>query len=345
MKGDFYMGNVKTANFINSIKGGCGKTTFSIFLSRYLSCTDTKKKEKLEKNDACLILDMDFQGTSMQFLFEANYESKGKVYLNNAIRELKEPSNYIQLNTMKDGISLPAIYADPNIETKLKYRVSAQSNYSPVIQYNVFRGGLAGFLKKLNECQYQHLIFDMPPNSDGFSDAAMDSVMNSQNGVFGKECKINLFFLMGYDLGHIGATISEVENVLKQKENRKFDNLMIVINDNIVRRKLSGEDVLVSRLKEFKDSGVFDNLTKSERKRIHFIVLAESGSYATWCMEGKGLNNAPVGKIGEIFSKIPATQYANIDDKEDSFKNFLDDKDETFLKELLLVEEREDDLE
>lgn len=330
------MGNVQTVNFINSIKGGCGKTTFSVFLSRYLSCTDVETGEKAESYEPCLILDMDFQGTSMQNLFQGNSESRGEIYLNHAIRDLKEPSNYIQPNFMGDGISLPAIYADPNIDTKIEYRALAQSNYSPVIQYNVFRGGLTKFLKKLNRYGYQHLIFDMPPNSDGFSDAAMDSVMNGQNGVFGRDCKINLFFLMGYDNGHTNATLSEIENVIKKKENRRFDNLIIVINDNIVQSHHSCSSILNLRLKTFKESKTFINLMESERERMHFIVLEKNEAYSAWCMDGKGLNNASGGEIEKILPKIPATQYANINDKENTFEKILD-KNGAFLKQLLLM--------
>ena len=46
-------------NVVQSVKGGCGKTTFSIMLSSFLGLN--KNREKM--GETCL-LDVDFQGTS-----------------------------------------------------------------------------------------------------------------------------------------------------------------------------------------------------------------------------------------------------------------------------------------
>ena len=53
-------------NVVNSVKGGCGKTTFSVYLAWKAANAATKKNT--------LLIDMDFQGTAMEFLFHA-YET------------------------------------------------------------------------------------------------------------------------------------------------------------------------------------------------------------------------------------------------------------------------------
>ncbi len=175
------MGESRTFNFINSIKGGCGKTTFSIFLARYL---DTVNREASDASGKSLLLDMDLQGTAMQYLFEGVNpdEEDDKVekhkYLNEAVRIGGEIRDYVVRNRITDDLVLDVVFADSKYSEKEKFRVSSKTGYSPTTQYNVFKGGLQRFLQKLKETEYKHLIFDMPPNSDGFSGAAFECVMN-----------------------------------------------------------------------------------------------------------------------------------------------------------------------
>ena len=55
---------MRVYNIVQSVKGGCGKTTFSIMLAGFLG----KKENRDECGKTCLV-DADFQGTSLIHLF------------------------------------------------------------------------------------------------------------------------------------------------------------------------------------------------------------------------------------------------------------------------------------
>lgn len=56
----------KIYNIIDSVKGGCGKTTFGIMLSLLLDKYRTKKKNNGETM-ACMV-DVDIQGSALLYL-------------------------------------------------------------------------------------------------------------------------------------------------------------------------------------------------------------------------------------------------------------------------------------
>ena len=304
------MGETRAFNFINSIKGGCGKTTFSIFLAKYLQTV----------NQDCLILDMDFQGTAMETLFmgEGKKSCCEYKYLNDAVREGKEIWEYIVRNYITKKIYIDTVFADSGVKAKEKLRISSKNGYSPVIQYNIFKGGLQKFLKKFNGGQYKHFILDMPPNADGFSRTALECVMEKNYGVRGEEDLVNLFFVSGIDLGQIEQTIEEVNALLTDKDNIYFDNFFIVLNDNIVRNdcKIGFFESIAEKLANDLTSG----LSEEERKKICFLQMSQNVQYSTYCIEGTGLNNIeavelmPQGRaISEYIPEIPFLKYANIE--------------------------------
>lgn len=327
IEGEFNMEEIRTFNFINSIKGGCGKTTFSLLLSDYLSSIGINKgkPEKRQKNsEKCLIFDMDLQGTAMQYLFKGNLqESEDIKYLNDAIRDCKSPNEYITINTLTDGTVINTIFSNPTITEKEKYRVSAQGSYSPVVKHNVFRDGLKEFLKKFEGLPQRHFIFDMPPNSDGFSDAAMECLLNRRHSIAKKEDRINLFYVLGLDNSQINPTIDEIKNLLERKDIKEFTNIYIIFNENIPLNFQISDDFDDKGEKEINLKNMCD-LKKNEmctklnclkeNNKIHFGVVGKKEIYANWCFRGKGLCswNSP----NELFSDTPINMYAEYIDKE-----------------------------
>lgn len=346
------MEEIRTFNFINSIKGGCGKTTFSLLLSDYLSSIGINKgkPEKRQKNsEKCLIFDMDLQGTAMQYLFKGNLqESEDIKYLNDAIRDCKSPNEYITINTLTDGTVINTIFSNPTITEKEKYRVSAQGSYSPVVKHNVFRDGLKEFLKKFEGLPQRHFIFDMPPNSDGFSDAAMECLLNRRHSIAKKEDRINLFYVLGLDNSQINPTIDEIKNLLERKDIKEFTNIYIIFNENM---PLNLQIIDYSSNKEKKENdlkGTCDskknnickqlNHLEKEKDKIHFGVVAKKQKYATWCIEGQGLCSWVSPK--DLFSNIPINMFAEYGDEGKNEFEFISkiDDDKKFRYSLFGVE-------
>lgn len=323
------MEKARTFNFINSIKGGCGKTTFSIFLAKYLRTV----------GQDCLILDMDFQGTAMEILFngEVKKDSCSYKYLNDAVREGKEVGAYIAGNHITKDICIDTVFADSGVKAKEKLRVSSKTGYSPVIQYNVFKGGLQKFLKKFKDTEYMHFILDMPPNADGFSRTALECVMENKYGVREKKDLVNLFFVSGIELGQVEQTIEEVNELLINKD-VYFDNLFIVLNDNIIRKEIK-KDIISGIIEKF-DRALPGKLMEGEYRKICFLQMCPNESYSTYCIEGTGLNNIEKTKllpnretINIYIPKVPFVNYATF---ETGFVLKPVDKNDLWLKEKML---------
>lgn len=269
-------------NFVNSIKGGCGKTTFSILLVNLLQGSENKKT---------LLIDMDLQGTAMQKLLLGNDKKEDNIrYLNEAIRECESLDKYIYTKDLWNGVELSVILADPNVEKKKKYRPTSTMNYNTVVQYQVFRGGFSECLNKLDDFNYANIIFDMPPNYDGYSNAAYECIRKKAD----ENDKVNLFYVTGLDNGQVSATMDEIVDVLNNQDNLRFDNLFIVFNDNVARdeddKKLDDirctlYDKAIDSLKLVKDTH------QSRRNKIHLIYLIQNKDFSTYCIKGKGLFN------------------------------------------------------
>lgn len=295
----------RTFNFVTSIKGGCGKTTFSVFLARYLEDACKESEKSTEKEEHCLIFDMDFQGTSMENLFWGIPKDMPKAhkYLNAAIRESREIDDFIVKNLISEDVVLDTIFADSDVKEKEKFRISSRTGYSPAVQYNVFKGGLIRFLNKfMAKKTYKHFIFDMPPNSDGYSSAAMECVMDSALEKKGemlnyykikkKQDVINLFYLTSFDAGQILQTINHIVDDLKNRD-FYFDNLFLVLNNNIIGSHNLGNEPLsniANVVENFKKTLNSLGLQQTEYERIFILCMYTIEKYAVYGTTGIGLN-------------------------------------------------------
>src|SRR5699024_4575171 len=146
----------KIYNIIDSVKGGCGKTTFSLMLSLLLD-DHYKEKRNNDELNVCLI-DMDIQGSALAYLlFGGNYfqdEKKWNTFkfLNDRIVAVgdswKETEKYMHRfrfwdktedgkkaekeEKIKDckGPGIDVIFSDPRPKIKKKYRSLSNQNYS-----------------------------------------------------------------------------------------------------------------------------------------------------------------------------------------------------------------------
>lgn len=298
----------KTYNFIKSVKGGCGKTAYSVFLANYIAQTGRDKK--------CLFIDMDWQGTAMQYLFRGNKDKAEKKYVNQAIEACKNIEDFIVKNEV-GGTSIYTMFADPSSSTKARYRPSVfENSYGIEKDLRLFGAGFKKLLTKLNEAEnYQYMIFDMPPNFDSYADMAMNCMLagKSEDSKLEIEARVNLFYIMGPDRGHFEATMEDIRYLYQEKNVRNFDNLFIVLNENSsidddMKKKLK------SRFGDCRTEIEKMNLAQDEIDRIHFITSAFNAEYFKYCVEGTPLIDNRTGK--KVLSSMPLTNYAEIRDEE-----------------------------
>lgn len=311
----------ETYNVINSVKGGCGKTTFSISLAWYLMKMQEKMDE--EQNKAPLLIDMDLQGTAMKTIFNPE-DVKNINYLNEAVNT-RDPvlNNYIIKNSIENNSHIDTIFSNPSVAAKSQYRETYKNNYSPVISYNVFRHGLYELLKEVDKL-YDDVIFDMPPNSDGFANSAIDCIFRkAQNKDFKDKIK-NMFLITTIDSGHITATINELKHLIQMEEHMEFDNIFIVVNYFISPNSEFSMSECISNFKKAINECEFREF---DYKKIHFIKMSSLPEWLKFSIDGLGIykNFSKVG-VGEtayssynaetLFGPSPAAEIYNIEDED-----------------------------
>lgn len=338
----------KIYNIIDSVKGGCGKTTFSLMLSLLLD-DHYKEKRNNDELNVCLI-DMDIQGSALAYLlFGGNYfqdEKKWNTFkfLNDRIVAVgdswKETEKYMHRfrfwdktedgkkaekeEKIKDckGPGIDVIFSDPRPKIKKKYRSLSNQNYSPEVLYSTYRMGLANMLSRLDEEKlylHEYVNFDMPPNSDAYSDSVYDVLLKKEYTIMKDGDVCNLFLLQTVDKGQIKATLDYFDELVSSENFQKINKIFFVFNDWLDFE--GGKDFFNEAVSTVKDNLKKCQLFKKIHDNIYFIGLNFNKEYYRLCTQNDGIRNLempknmlyPIKYITNIESdeiKIPAIRHA-----------------------------------
>ncbi|MFQ9514594.1 MAG: hypothetical protein ACLRZ9_02080 [Eubacterium sp.] len=326
------MGETKeyiTYNVIDSIKGGCGKTTLAIILTEYL-----ERYSAGVCGHACL-LDMDFLGTGLVNLFVgAGGKEKlgdGCIYVTEKIRGYHaDNKRYIIPMTIGNRDNQKILYvgfSDPDYRTKGEYRTSSKSNYSQALQYGTFRAGIKNVLE-INNLNSQingkvgSVILDMSPSVDTYSESVKDNLFDRKySNYIKKDDKRNYFLLVGMDLSHIHAAVKYLKDFIDNNE--KFaDNIFIVFNDimHVIDVNPSAADEYNMRRNLFEQA--LEKEPQKVKEKIHFLAL---NPYRKYQETVYGMHPLCEEKTSDIFSDIPtpfafAGKYGNEMKEIDTYK-------------------------
>lgn len=307
-------------HIIDSIKGGCGKSTFAIMTAAAIN--EFRKKEPV-----CLF-DMDLQGTSMAYLlFGTSWKDKQKtpdgldIYLNERIRrsdakgekyikkvvwEKNSPESSEEILSDTDEDFHEEFYVSPSSpiqKDKDQYKPRSSQNYSPGVSYGRFRYGLSKLLTSDELCgeleeKIEHVILDMPPNSDGYSDAVIDFLMDGKRNGYSKPA-YDYCIMLTRDYAHQQATMNWLRVFLTHDLNRNFPRNLIftlamtprdAVTDEKKERKVFEE--WVKRMKA--DLKKMTNLKESDIENIYFLAFHFNAQYYKRCCEQDGIINNPV---------------------------------------------------
>ena len=249
----------KTFNAVYSVKGGCGKTAFSVFLAYYLA-----KSKQSDESKVCLI-DTDILGSSMLNTFRVLKNDKNEDILdllrNSHYRFINEIVNVDRLAKYKEflidlkdlenlgrqddalqeaqsvnkDVGFYIAFSSPKSGDIDRYRQNSAHEYIPNVSHNLFRVSFKAFIND-EVCfnDIEDLVYDLPPNADGFSGTVFDSIFGKDN----KKDKIgldsdrrNLFYIMNLDSGHILPAIREISSMLSQSDMEVPTNIFLVINN------------------------------------------------------------------------------------------------------------------
>lgn len=292
-----------TYNLINSVKGGCGKTTFSIWLAYWL--------------DKSLLIDMDLLGTSMQVLIYGRAdESHETAYTNDVFQGGKSnKKKFVKKVRLENNKCMNIIFSSMDYKEKDRFKAGKHSGYTPVVKHSMFRLGLRELLrnhKTLDGERVEHFIFDMPPNSDGFSDAAMECIFNLKHSALKLTDRKNLFMMIGADWGQTIATINALKTLLLHGDDSEPNRIFLIINHSL-GDGFSDKDYEDRKDKietELKASG----LKEATKKKIVFLKMVHNKHYAELGIAKRALKEVNVSELNDAFGVV-VVAYARFEEK------------------------------
>ena len=280
---------------IDSLKGGCGKTTFSIMLSQFLE----EINKKAGKEEHVCLLDFDFLGTGLINIFlpreiqEEKYANEYR-YITEKIRNFKSESfKYIyKCQISSENLEGKAAdfyigFGDPYNGKKTGYRLAAEFNHMPAVNYGVFRKGILDILseddKNLEEQiegTVNSVVLDMSPGMDSYSETVKECLFDRKHTIVTDESRTYYFLMMGMDFSHISAAQNYFYDFISD-DGKMPDKIFIVINDPMkMGEKLGDEKTNYNATAEEFKKSIDEKLNAEYRSRIYFLVLNHFEGYA-----------------------------------------------------------------
>lgn len=270
-------------HIVDSVKGGSGKSTFSLKLCCALkSQSDTKP----------CIIDLDLLGTSWkhicQYCIKDKRYKKGKnlVYLNDLVKDFEYYKNtqFIQkinvkakLNPTSDkDLVLDVVFCDPSPKAKKAYKIT-DNEYVPDISYDVFHDEFMSLLNYMNDEGYTDIILDMPPNSDPYSDKILHTCFKV-NRQFGFVQNASLYMVSSINFAHIKSTFDWYLDFMNDSPKR-----IASLNDfSKIKNGIAKESDDESKKKQFEFEK--NNWFNMERFKF-FFVFNEINQPCTYSLE------------------------------------------------------------
>lgn len=300
------MGNI-SYNIIDSIKGGSGKTSLSLMLAMAV-------QHEIKCNPSqTLVLDMDMQGSALsRMLFGQTAPGKGgraEQFLDQRILSYysKSSKNFISSPRFKlfnkespsvaaDEIEISVATASPDMEDRAVFRANSRLNYSSQITYTAFTAGLREVLSGLNKfccVPPMYVFFDMPPNSNGYSDSVLELLLQDDGEMRNKQESVcNYFALTTLDRSHMNATLSWFESFVNDKYN--FPDLFFFTFNNVPSEiaPMAEENSLVEEAIRYMSSKVrkiMRNMREGYLDRVYFLGIHYQLEYLKACCSGDAL--------------------------------------------------------
>lgn len=268
-------GNQLKFHVVNSIKGGAGKSTFSLMLANYY----------IQKGKKAMVIDLDLQGTS----WEDNYKSFFKTPVSNGyINDLMYSFDEFSLDEYERRISVQLLPDGGGLLEKAKedycipvYISSYNITRIDEIQVDLFINAIYRLIVQIytnfNEEKEIHIIFDMPPSKDKHAERVLTYLLLDMNSPLRKKCKfdIKLYMMTNITMSHRNKNIEYLKelarntsfsgNLPKLVEDRNFE-LFIVMNDlsNIIPADYDSTSNMNTNVNEMVFNIPFTNKEKTE---------------------------------------------------------------------------------
>lgn len=301
------MGNI-SYNIIDSVKGGSGKTSLSLMLAMAAqhSLEVAANKEEKDPEVQTLVLDMDMQGSALAEMLFGNAEvganGKAEQYLDQRLLAYyrKDPKSFISypifefMGQPEDKVKIGVALASPKVEDRMVFRASSRQNYSSQITYTAFTAGLREVLHGLDaacSAPPRYVFFDMPPNSNGYSDAVLELLLQKEEGLWSdKGTCCNYFALTTLDRSHINATLNWFEDFVKDKYSSFPDRFFFTFSNvpSEIAEMRTGSDHVEEAVNMIK-SRISKHMSQDDLERIYFAGIGYQADYLRICCSTNGL--------------------------------------------------------
>lgn len=298
-------------NIIDSVKGGSGKTSLSLMLA--MIAQNTLNQKVGNSTVQTLVLDMDMQGSALAGMLFGDAgpgeSGRAKQFLDQRILSYYSKSsegfisypkfelvNVGESRTPANTIEIGVAMASPKMEDRLVFRANSRLNYSSQITYTAFTAGLREVLTELNTvcaAPPKYLFFDMPPNSNGYSDAVLELLLQKESKArkWG-ESACNYFALTTLDRSHINSTLEWFASFVN--EGRSFPDRFFFTFNNIptlVAEMDTKCGLIEEAMRLIREQLLL--ILRDERmdclEHIYFLGIDYQADYLRTCCEGDGL--------------------------------------------------------
>ncbi len=285
--------------FVNSFKGGAGKTTLSLSycISALFDALPWKNREKYTN---VIYMDLDILGTGTSYLFDDKY-TKEKKYFNLTKNAVKIPLH------LKDGVRKEFLYAaflEPGLKNSSSYGEPHFINHQNIAQTTLKENVLSFIKQKFSEVPETLLVLDCAP---GFSDFEQEILLECYKMVKKDVLGVQEDYVTTLDHAHIHKCVQCLEDSVNGFKKLSSERTMnIIINDvqnydGWLKDKTKDADEEWNRIKE----EVLKQLEKADTK-IWRWRYSENVAMSSVYLNGEKVENHPEDYLftGEKFKEI-----------------------------------------
>ena len=208
---------------VNSVKGGSGKTTFSlaVLYNRAMSCQSAAEAEGIRQEDRkrFAYVDLDLQGTGVSRLIYGE-EERENIKFYNGKEKWDEEIDYRKFRNLFPTYDQPPVVIDAYLlndsdDAKSFYNINDKELLESR-NVNRFKGRAIKLMDGiLGSGEYDTVVFDCAPSYDYIASDLFEHVCKKYGG---PENRIVNAFVTTLEKSHVYTTVSKVSNILRKSE-------------------------------------------------------------------------------------------------------------------------------
>lgn len=271
------MGKVMEIFCVNSVKGGSGKTTFSlaVLYNRALSYHSALEAKgiHMEERKRFAYVDLDLQGTGISRLIYGEEERNHARFYNDGVKISESGDDFCYIDFCNSfpayaqaPVVIDAYLLNDSDDAKTFYGIKDKEILESR-NVNRFKGRAKKLMEQiLDSGKYDTVVFDCAPSYDYIASDFFEFICQKYND---SANRIGNVFVTTLEKSHVYTTISKVSNILKKSEYNL--GIYVVCNDvtgyfNVY--KSEGQPLEEIRRKTFEQTERQDKFVEKVHQKI-----------------------------------------------------------------------------